>query len=346
MKSDYYRYLAEYATDDAKGKATEDTCAAYAETTKIAEKDLVVNHPIHLAMALSSLDEVSIVAQRQTPIAQIVQKTIEIPQLHCIGNVIDIPVVEVVQVPEAHVAEKTVEIRQLDVVEKIVETPEIQPDHSIQGRIQQRTLVQIVDIPIPQVVAEAPKDFSQNRVQQSSMEQTIANPAISLAEETVEMPVIRTKEKTQHVVNTHVQQVVQQTVDIPSSTDSMTDSSRDAQMQVPTVQVAQKTVKEIRSKFEVEHTSEVHARNRSDKNRWREKRRFKAKQYPQDAQERADLMNQRQVLAIRSVQKTVEVPRVQYIDKVADIPVDVQRQEYTNQAPQHIDEVVDVPVPT
>ena len=63
MKSDYYRYLAEYASDDAKGKATEDTCAAYAETTKIAEKDLVVNHPIHLAMALSSQDEVSIVAQ-------------------------------------------------------------------------------------------------------------------------------------------------------------------------------------------------------------------------------------------------------------------------------------------
>ena len=209
--------------------------------------------------------------QRQTPIAQIV------PQMHCIGNVIDIPVVEVVQFPQAHVAEKTVEIRQLDVVEKIVETPEIQTGHSIQGRIQQRTLEQIVDTSIPQVVAEAPNDFSQNRVQQSSMEQTIANPAISLAEETVEMPVIRTKEKTQHVVNTHVQQVVQQTVDIPNSTDS----SRDAQMQVPTVQVAQKTVKEIRSKFEVEHTSEVHARNRSDKNRWREKQRFEAKQYPQ-----------------------------------------------------------------
>ena len=93
--------------------------------------------------------------------------------------------------------------------------------------------------------------------------------------------------------------------------------------------------------------SEVHARNRSGKNRWREKQRFEAKQYPQDAQERADLTNQRQVLAIRSVQKTVEVPRVQYIDKVADIPVDVQRQGSTNQDPQHdIDEVGHVPVPT
>ena len=90
--------------------------------------------------------------------------------------------------------------------------------------------------------------------------------------------------------------------------------------------VVQGTVKELRSKFEVGHMSEVHARNRSDKNRWREKQRFEAKQYPQDAQERADLTNQRHVLAIRTVQKTVEVPRVQYIDKVADIPVDVQRQ--------------------
>ena len=116
--------------------------------------------------------------------------------------------------------------------------------------------------------------------------------------------------------------------------------------------------KELRSKFEVGHTKETaknaHARNRSDKNRWREKHEFEAKQkewqYTQDAQERADLTNQRQVPAIQSVQKTVEVPRVQYIDKVADIPVDVQRPVSTIQAAQHdtqhIDEVEDVPVPT
>ena len=78
--------------------------------------------------------------------------------------------------------------------------------------------------------------------------------------------------------------------------------------------VVQQTVKELRSKFEVGHMSEVRARNWSDKNR----------------------------CAIGSVQKTVEVPRVQYIDKVADIPVDMQRQVSTIQAGQHIDEVEDV----
>ena len=202
MKGEYHRYLAESATCDAMGKAAGSVCVAYVEANKITETDMVVNHPVRLATFFQSevfqnSDEASEMARiafedaitapaidipavtQQTPIAQIVQTTIEIPQLHCISNVIDIPVVEVVQVPQAHVAEKTVEIPQLDVVEKIVETPEIQTGHG-----------------------------TQDRVQQSSMVQTIENLAISLAEKIVEMPVARTQEKTQHVVNTHVQHVV------------------------------------------------------------------------------------------------------------------------------------------
>ena len=117
MKSDYYRYFAKCATDDAKGKATEGTCAAYAEITKTAEKDLVVNHLVRLAMALSS-----VVAQRQITIDQTVQKTVETPQLQHIDRVIGGLVVQIEHVPQAHVAEKTVENPQLDVVKKIVGT--------------------------------------------------------------------------------------------------------------------------------------------------------------------------------------------------------------------------------
>ena len=54
MKGDCYRYLAELATGEAKSKACEYACFAYAEATKIAEKDLVVTHPVRLAMALNS----------------------------------------------------------------------------------------------------------------------------------------------------------------------------------------------------------------------------------------------------------------------------------------------------
>ena len=116
-----------------------------------------MTHPVRLAMALSSLDDVSVVAQRQ--IDQTVQKTVETPQLQRTNRVNDGPVVQVEHIPQSHVAEKTVEIPQLYVIEKIVETPEIQTGHSIQGRIQQRTLEQIVNTPVLPVVdeqAEAP----------------------------------------------------------------------------------------------------------------------------------------------------------------------------------------------
>ena len=83
--------------------------------------------------------------------------------------------------------------------------------HISRDGVQQRTVEQIVDAPVPQTLkelTEVSKVFSQDRIQQRVVEQTIEDPAIPLVEKTVEMPVIRTKEKTQHVVNTHVQHVV------------------------------------------------------------------------------------------------------------------------------------------
>ena len=292
--------------------------------------------------------EIPVMTQRQNHMVQIVQMPMETPQLQIVGEIVrdtqtsdSLGTAPVRQGVQAEIGE-VVEIRAPFPTESaspvFVTTPvwEVPPI--------------VVDVTVPQAVeelVEGSKAFSQNRVQQSYMEQTIANPAISLVEETVEMPVIRTKEKTQHVVNTHVQHVVNAVetemskiiketlqrkkpitnekinqvtkhVEIPqtqeqiiesvkvhpkgsstelqrglncgrsSSTDSMTDSSRDAQMQVPIVQVAQKTVKEIRSKFEIGHTKEVHPRNQADKNRWRRKEGFEIAQYLRDVQERAE----------------------------------------------------------
>ena len=103
------RTLAECATDDAKGKATEDTRTAYAGATKIAEKDLVVTNPVRLAMALNS----SVVAQKQIPMVQSTRT------LQCIDKVVDDPVV---QIPQMQVVDKTVEGPQVQIVEQIVET--------------------------------------------------------------------------------------------------------------------------------------------------------------------------------------------------------------------------------
>merc|ERR1712156_1403277 len=53
MKADYYRYIAEFTSGDAKDKASQDAKAAYQLATQVAEADLVVTHPIRLGLALN-----------------------------------------------------------------------------------------------------------------------------------------------------------------------------------------------------------------------------------------------------------------------------------------------------
>merc|ERR1712176_486725 len=53
MKADYYRYIAEFSTGDKKNAAAENARQAYEAAQKVAEKDLVVTHPIRLGLALN-----------------------------------------------------------------------------------------------------------------------------------------------------------------------------------------------------------------------------------------------------------------------------------------------------
>merc|ERR1712204_22365 len=53
MKADYYRYIAEFTDGDKKTQAAESAKLAYAEATTVAEKDLVVTHPIRLGLSLN-----------------------------------------------------------------------------------------------------------------------------------------------------------------------------------------------------------------------------------------------------------------------------------------------------
>ena len=82
------------------------------------------------------------------------------------------------------------------IVEQLVEVPKFVS----QDRIQQRTLEQISDIPVPQVLEELVEvftHFSQDGVQQHLAEQIFKIRAISITEKIIEK-----------VVNTHVQHVV------------------------------------------------------------------------------------------------------------------------------------------
>merc|ERR1712107_706044 len=101
--------------------------------------------------------DIPVVAQRQIPMVQTVQKTIEIPQLQYIDKVVDVPVVQVVQVPR------------LQVVEKIVEVPEIQTVQGTQTseslgtapvrQVAQAEIVEVVEMGAPLPAESAPPMF-------------------------------------------------------------------------------------------------------------------------------------------------------------------------------------------
>ena len=53
MKGDYFRYVAEYVTDDAHKAAGEKASDAYSKATEIANEKLKTTHPIRLGLALN-----------------------------------------------------------------------------------------------------------------------------------------------------------------------------------------------------------------------------------------------------------------------------------------------------
>ena len=53
MKGDYHRYLAEFATGDARKTASDNALEAYKAASEIANKELAPTHPIRLGLALN-----------------------------------------------------------------------------------------------------------------------------------------------------------------------------------------------------------------------------------------------------------------------------------------------------
>ena len=162
MKSDYHRYLAEFTTGETKRKILEmpvtrktqqvanthvqhDVNTVEVERSKLVKETVQekINHltkhakvprvcavkktaEIAQVQFLDKVDEIPVVAQRQISM-ETVQKTMEIPQLQCVDKVVDNP-----EAPQVHVSEETVEIAQLQAAEKIVETRETQTIQRIQ----------------------------------------------------------------------------------------------------------------------------------------------------------------------------------------------------------------------
>ena len=139
---------------------------------------------------LNKVDEMLVGVQRQIPMVQTAQKTMEIPQLQCIGEAIDDPVV---QVSRVQVIERTVGIPQLQIVEKTAEDPQTQ---TIQGTqtsesLDNASFHQVAQAETVEVdMIEAPLPTESAVLVPVTVPKTLDSPRVQLIDKVVSIPVM------------------------------------------------------------------------------------------------------------------------------------------------------------
>ena len=202
---------------------------------------------------------------------------------------------QVIEVPRTSSRNRTLQCTEEQILDVLVPETAKQlmevPETVSQDRIKQRTVEQIVDVPVTQVLkelAEVSKSSRRDGIQQRSMEQSRETPTTSLAEMIVEVPVIQTPERTQQVMNTSVQHIVD-TVEVEKP------KIIDETVQKPTIQ---EKINQVTKHVEVPLVQFL------------------------DKVEEIPVVAQRQIpIVVQTVQKTIEIPQLQCIDDVIDVPV-------------------------
>ena len=249
------------------------------------------------------------------PIPHVMEKTIEGVKLMPQERVQNCTVEQFIDMPVMmqHQVRETVEVPQTQFIDKAVDVPVIEQRQVPIVRKVQKT----VEVPQTQFI---------NKVVDVPVHMQRPVPAVQVVQKTAEATRIQFIDRTVDIPAVQHRQVptvqtVQKTVEIPQIASPAENDHLIQEAELENHRTAMRKtsiVKEMRSKFEVGHTNRAHARSWLDKNRWGE--------------------------------NTVEVPKVQYIDKVADISLDVRRQVSTTQAAQHdtqlVDEAVHVPALT
>ena len=205
-------------------------------------------------------------------------------------------------------------------VEQVTEVPKT----SNCDRTSQRAVEQIFDVPVPEMVKqllEVPETVSQDRIKQRTVEQIVDAPVPQVVEELAESFKVFSQDRIQ-------QRAVEQIIENPAN------SVAEMTVEVPVIQTPERMQQLVNAHVQhVVNTVEVE----------------KPKLVKLTVQRKKPIIQEK----INQVTEQVEVPHVQFLTKVDDMPVVVQRQVSTDQAVQKAmevpllqftDKVVDNPV--
>ena len=284
--------------------------------TKVDDMPVVVQRQVSTAQTVQKamevpplqftdkVSDIPVVAQRQIPIVvQTIQKTTDIPQLQCIHKVIDVPVVSVAQAPHVQIVEKTVESSQmqiaektseislLQIVKKTVETPEVQTVRCTQTS---------------ESLGNAPVCRSTQAEIVEAVEIEVPLPAESASPMSVTEPVLE------------VPPIVGKIDEIP---EIRTDVGTQTSESVGTALVEDTEASVLKTPDSIKAHDQASLKTTRNPN---------GESYPAFASEKSwneasgKTVAHRQVPLVQKIQKMVEVPQIQYIDKVVDGPVEMQ----------------------
>ena len=123
--------------------------ASTGESTVIYYKTVEVPQ-VHF---IDEVMEMSTVSQRQVPVIQKVLKIVEVPRVQSIGEIVDVLVVAQRQVPFVTTAQKTVEVPQVQFRDEVVDVPVVTQRQVLQERILER-IVENTNVPVSSVKEE------------------------------------------------------------------------------------------------------------------------------------------------------------------------------------------------
>ena len=215
MKSDYYRYLAECATGDAKGKAAEGARVAHAEATKTSSRDRISQYTVE-----QSLD---------VPVPEMAKQLVEVPETVSQDRIQQRTVEQIVDAPVPQAVEELAEVFRV----------------FSQDGIQQRAVEQTTPATsLVEMIVEVPVARTPEKAQQVA--NTLVQHAVNTVE--VERPKIikQTVQRKKPLIQEKINQVTKH-VEVPEVpplqfTDKVIDKPVVAQRQIPMVQAVQKTM--------------------------------------------------------------------------------------------------------
>ena len=144
--------------------------------------------------------DVPVVMARQVPTIRRLQNSEDVPQVQfsdmCIRRILDVTVVKRRREPTVKTSQKTVEVPQSQHLRRVIDAPVAMPE---QERVQQSTMEQIIDVPVPPVEEEIVEVLLE-RMLEFVVEQAIDEPVPSMPEQTVEVVKLEPQERVQRIV--------------------------------------------------------------------------------------------------------------------------------------------------